>query len=44
MTLLTLAQANLIADKALDKARNGVLGQYSGGYDTKKPYSSTVKL
>ena len=31
-------------DKALDKARNGVLGQFSGGYDAKKTYSSTVKL
>jgi hypothetical protein len=31
-------------DTALGKARNGVIGQYSGGYDNKKTYSSTVKL
>jgi hypothetical protein len=36
---------DLSADEtALGKARNGVIGQYSGGYDNKKTYSSTVKL
>jgi hypothetical protein len=30
-------------DKTIDKARHGVLGNLTGGYDPKTPYSSTVK-
>ena len=36
-------EASKETDKELTKARHGAIGQNAGGYDNKKPYSSSVK-